>query len=340
MRIGTHILPRTQATGSGLSADWFGDMVRRADEFGFARISTADSQLDNLECFTSLTFIAMITRRADIGPQVTNPVTRDVGVLANALASLDVFSGGRAYMVMGRGDGAVYNAGLRPATVDHIHQYFVALQELLEEGVTTYEAREVRLPWAPRRGRKLPLYLAAEGPRMLKLAGAIADGVYVGAGLTPEIVRDSLERIHAGAREAGRDPSEVDIWWGTRSAIAPTRDEALARAKESLASAGNHALRGGFAGKHIPPEIEPRLRLYHERFDYSQKGRRTQNAPLMEELALTDYFLQRFGVVGTPEEVVDRLQELRALGIEQINLGAHDPDVLELIGEKIIPAVT
>jgi 5,10-methylenetetrahydromethanopterin reductase len=59
----------------------------------------------------------------------------------------------------------------------------------------------------------MPTYLAASGPRTLRLAGQIADGTAIRTGLTPEIVRDSIAQVHAGAREAGRDPAEIDLWW-------------------------------------------------------------------------------------------------------------------------------
>lgn len=167
----------------------FVDAVRRADGYGFARIMTADSQLAGLETFTALTLMATVTERARIGAQVTNPVMRDVGVMAVALGSLDLISNGRAAWILGRGDGAIHNAGLKMAT---LREYFLAVRELFEKGETQFRGRTVHYRWpdfwpggAPRR---IPLHIVAEGPRMLELAGAIADGVLVGTGLTPEVI--------------------------------------------------------------------------------------------------------------------------------------------------------
>lgn len=175
----------------------------------------------------------------------------------NTLASLDVVSGGRAFCLIGRGDGAVRNAGLRPATVSEMRVYLIALRELLATGTTRIADRTVRLPWAARHGRPVPVYLVAEGPRMLRLGDEAADGVFVGAGLLPEIVRETIETIHDGARSVGRDPSSVDVWWRTRSGLAPTREAALERARESVASAGSHAfLSGSF--QHVPEELHDR----------------------------------------------------------------------------------
>jgi len=275
---------------------------------------------------------------------VTNAVTRDVGVMANALASLDVVSGGRAFCLIARGDGAVRNAGLRPATVSEMRAYFLALRSLLDTGQAHLGDRTIRLPWVGHHPRRVPLYLVAEGPRMLRMAGELADGVFVGAGLTEVVVAESLATIHAGARAAGRDPAELDIWWDTRSGIGLTWADGLHRAKESLASIGNHAFHAGFEGKHVPAELHDPLREYARRFDYSEKGTSAQNGPLMEEFGLTEYFVERFGVVGTPEQVVARLRALEAIGVTQISMASHDrgiggPDSVELLGEQVLPHV-
>ena len=343
MRITIRIAAAPSWREGRASAEGFLARVRRADRYGFDRITVGDTQLRNLECFTALGVVAANTGRVQFGPGVTNPVTRDAGVMANALASLDVLSGGRAFCLIGRGDGAVRNAGLGPASVGVMREYFIALKELLHTGRAQLGDREVRLPWAGELDHKVPLYLVAEGPRMLRLAGEIADGVFVGAGLIPEVVRETLETIGAGARAAWRDTAELDIWWDTRSGIALTREDALTRAKESLASVGNHAFRGGFEGKHVPPELHASLRSYQQRFDYSQKGTSAQNGPLMDELGLTDYFAERFGVVGTPADVVARLKELDRIGVGQVSMASHNrglagvPDSVDLLGEQVLP---
>ena len=339
MRFAAHVTGRADVTPQGFSVAGFIDIVKAAEEVGFARISSADGQ-GGLECFTAHGLMASITSKAHIGPHVTNPVTRDVGVMASAMLSLHAISNGRAFLTIGRGDGAVYNTGLTPASVEEMKEYFLALRQLLEEGETVHRGQRKLLGWPRERMSNPPLYLVVEGPRMLRLGGAIADGVYIGAGLLPEVIADAVAAVHAGALEAGRDPAGVDIWWDSRFSVAPTHEEALAAALESIASPGNHALRGGFQGKHIPKELEPRLVQFHRGYDYAEKGRGGKNARLMESLGLRDYFLQRFGVVGTPGEVVERLRFLESLGVGQISVQMRDMEQLRLFAREVMPEVS
>jgi 5,10-methylenetetrahydromethanopterin reductase len=345
MRIAVRISAPLTTVDGRYTADGFVERARRADAYGFDRISVGDTQLRNMECFTAIGLLATETKYSHLGPGITNPVTRDVGVMANILTSLDVVSDGRMYCLIGRGDGAVRNAGLRPATVNEMRSYFIALRDLLDTGHAVYGEREIRLPWAGTHTRRIPLYLVAEGPRMLRMAGEIADGVFVGAGLLPDIVEESLGRIHEGAKSVGRNPTDLDIWWDTRSGIGPTTRDGMHRAAESIASAGNHALSGGLDGKNVPRQLHDHLAEYHERFDYSKKGDSSQNSPLMEELGLTNYFVERFGVVGTPAEIVDRLRQLESIGVTQVSMASHDrglvdiPDSIQLLGEDVLPFV-
>ena len=187
-------------------AEW----CRLSEEAGFDFIWLTDSQSLYREVFTSLAVCAAHTRRISFGPSVINPLTRHPAVAASALGALAEMSGGRVTAGIGTGDSAVLNLGLRPARVDDVRAYLLALRGLLEEGRAEWEGRECVLTWFKKR---VPLHLAAEGPRMLRLAGELADGVIVGTGFTPEMVRDALGYIEEGARLAGRKIGDIDIWW-------------------------------------------------------------------------------------------------------------------------------
>lgn len=337
------IAPDPEFGPDGPSLERFSTMVRLADRYGFAEMSVGDGP-GLTDCLVTLAYAATITNRIGLAVSVVNPLTRDPTVMASALLNLHVISGGRACMVLGRGDGAVRLAGLKEASVLQIKEYYLAVRDLLDHGEAVYQGRTVRFYTSSIRRLKemgkIPLYIITAGPRTLKMAGAIADGIHVAAGLAPEVIKDSLARIREGAIEAGRDPSKIDIWWSTRSSVGRTHQEAVDHAKESLASIGNHSLRGGsLEEKCVPEELRPKVQRYLELYDWREKGLARGNVALMEELGLYEYFLERFAVAGTPEEVVARLKYLQTLGVNKYSISAQDPDMMRLIGEEIIPAL-
>ena len=328
-----------RAPGSTPDVDEFREIMRRAERAGVSCVGAGESM--SHESFTIAGLIAADTSSMRVGLSMINPITRLPGTVAAALASLNYISRRRAYLIIARGDGAVHNAGYTPAKVETARAYFLAIRELLESAETTYKSRHIvmRSPlkeWGP----GIPLGFVAEGPRMLQLAGELGDLVQVGAGFTREVVEDSLERIRDGAHESGRSLDDLEIWWGGRFRLARTTKEAVEHPSTltSLASMGNHALRGDFVEKRVPAELHERLAEYHLGFDYARKGG-AENVALMQRLGLTDYFAERFGIIGAPDAVVARLRHLESLGVQNIELGARrlaDMDLLEDIIRAVV----
>src|SRR6267143_4416546 len=130
---------------------------------------------------------------------------------------------------------------------------------LIAKGEATYQGRPQRVRWSSSAVRpRVPISICAEGPRMLHLGGRIGDGVIAGTGLLPEVIKDTIARIHAGAREAGRDPADVDIWFTTRNTLDVDHDTAIDPVKASVSSILNHSMRFGLAGKLVPEALEKR----------------------------------------------------------------------------------
>src|SRR3954453_19552891 len=100
------------------------------------------------------------------------------------------------------------------------------------------------------RSRSVP-----RGPKTLHLGGRIFDGVIAGTGLLPEVISDTVERVAAGARAAGRDPSEAEIWFTTRSSLDSDRDKAIERIHASVSSILNHSMRFSLEGKNVPGQL-------------------------------------------------------------------------------------
>ena len=149
----------------------FGGLCREAEEAGFDLLGVADSQSVFRELYVALAIAARDTSRIRLGPLVTNPQTRHLVVTASAISSIDELSGGRAMLGLGSGDSAIYTLGAPPSTVAGLEDAVVTLGQLTSGALVERGTRK----WQVRRStRRVPIYLAAEGPRTLELAGRIA----------------------------------------------------------------------------------------------------------------------------------------------------------------------
>lgn len=194
-----------------------------AEHLGFGGVWIADSQSVFRDAFLALGAAAMSTRRIALASGVTNPKTRHPAVLACLAGTLAEASNGRMLVGIGVGESAVRNIGERPASVREFEEFVVALRGLLDGEEVGYRGNRLRLSWnAPR----VPVYVAASGPRMLRLAGRIGDGVLFQVGARPEAVRYAIDQIAAGQPRQGaihQRSSCACAWRSSSTRILSTR---------------------------------------------------------------------------------------------------------------------
>jgi 5,10-methylenetetrahydromethanopterin reductase len=315
--------------------------ARLAEEVGFDLVGIADSQSVYRELYVTAALCAAATRRVHIGPCVTNPITRHPAVSASAIATLDEVSEGRAFLGIGSGDSAVLNLGERPARLAELRGYVETLRALLMSGRAQWQGRVLRLSWAARR---VPVYLAAEGPRTLELAGEVADGVIVNLGLVPEIVKRAVAQVEAGARRAGRDPSSIEVWVMCRVNVCENPAAGLAEICMELASNAHHVFRFTLKGKHLPSHLEGPLRRVQASYRPEEHERiGGANAALMaQEPLLMEYLAERFAIVGPPEACAAKLRQLIQVGVCNFLFTGFVRDrraLIRALGEHVLPAL-
>jgi alkanesulfonate monooxygenase SsuD/methylene tetrahydromethanopterin reductase-like flavin-dependent oxidoreductase (luciferase family) len=323
----------------------FMELVRMAEGYGAEAIGTYDSAFLGGDAYVRATLMAQASARAAIGLRPSNPLTREPQVMASFLASLDSLTGGRAFLDIASGDSAVFNIGYAAASRARIEDYVTCVRDLLARGEATYQGRPQRVRWATHALRsRIPISVCAEGPRMLHLGGRIGDGVIAGTGLLPEVIKDTIARIHAGAREAARDPDAVDIWFTTRNALDVDHDTAIDRVKASVSSILNHSMRFGLEGKLVPERLEKTVQEYVDGYElYDHVLHAGRNPKRMDELGLTDYALRRFALAGTPRDWIARIEQIAEAGATKlwVGLGGSDLDRqlhdLRMLGEEIMP---
>ncbi|MQA74469.1 MAG: LLM class flavin-dependent oxidoreductase [Solirubrobacterales bacterium] len=288
----------------------FVELARSAERLGVDALWVIDSQLAMKDAYVGLALLAHETERIRIGPGVTNLVTRHETVIANAMASLASIAPGRVTVGLGAGDSSVFPLGRRPSTIRECEAGVRRLRSLLAGEEVEGEAGGLRLSFAP--DPPPPVYLAASQPRMLRLAGAVADGVIVMGPADPETVRMQMADVDAGAERAGRDPRAVfrDLW--VTVAVGPT---AVADVK-SWASAQARWLT---KWKQVPASLE-RFRDEMERsaatYDFGDHlSLRAGHAE-----AISDDFARSLAVAGDREECRRRLISLAGVGVDRITL--------------------
>lgn len=311
-----------------------------AEEAGFDVITMGDNQNLKRDLYMALTAMADATESIAIGPMVTNPITRHPGVTANAMCTLNDFSGGRAILGIGAGDSAVHTLGEKPARLRKMKEDIELIRALSRGESVEYNDSEVQLSWVD--DQRFPIYWAAEGPKTQHLAGALADVVVAGTGILPEIIDDQIERVREGARDAGRDPDEVEIWVMARCNVDDDRETAIDELKPMLAAHAHHSLGYSMEGKRVPEEYVEPIEALIESYNSKEHGLEGgANRDLLDELELTDYLVDRFGVVGTPEDCLERLREMEAIdnldGIHLVPSTGIKRKVITSFGEQVLP---
>ena len=306
LRCGMLLLPED------LSPSWSA-LCRASEEAGFAFLGVGDSQSIFRDVYVALTLAAQATNTIRLGPQVTNPVSRHLVVTASAISSVDEVAGGRAVLGIGSGDSALATVGAPPATLAGLEAAVVILRELtagraVPRGDGVWQVQRAR--------RQIPIYLSAEGPQTLRLAGRIADGVVVGLGTSPEAVSLALGYLSEGAAAAGRSLAALDIWWLVKANLGPIEDIRMA-----IAASANHAFKFTLEGKALPHShreaIEDLKRSYRSHHHEVRDG---ANATLTDRLGLTDYLADRFAFYGEPADCLRQIERAANAGARQFLL--------------------
>jgi 5,10-methylenetetrahydromethanopterin reductase len=296
-------------------------LARQAEAWGFDGLLVADSQNLNADVWVELALAAAATERIGLGPGVTNPVTRDLAVTASAAATLQAETGGRAVLGLGRGDSALAQIGRAPVAAAELERAVVDVQAYLRgEDVARAGGTASRIAWLPDDSvPKVPVSVAATGPRVIGLGARHAERLDLTVGAEPERVRWAVE-VAREAASGGPTPS-----LGVFLNVAVHPDPAVAR---DLVR-GSVAIFARFATEGAPPDgLSAVTRSGLERLASGYDESRHGQAGAAHARALEDEFVDRFAVAGPADEVIERLRELAGLGIERIVVvpGSLDAD--------------
>jgi probable F420-dependent oxidoreductase len=314
------------------------DLAKRAETYGFSHVWTFDSHILWEEPYVIYSQILAETRNIVVGPMVTNPATRDWTVTASTYATLNEMYGNRTVCGIGRGDSAVRVTNGKPTTLATMRESIHVIRELACGRGVDYDGSTITLPWAS--NSELEVWGAGYGPKALKLIGETCDGFILQLA-DPSIAEWTIGAVRAAATDAGRDPDDITI---CIAAPAYVGDD-LAYMRDQV------RWFGGMVGNHVADIVErygeeapvpAALTEYiknRKGYDYNQHGSSSSEHVDF----VPDEVIDRFCILGPVEEHLARLDELKALGVDQFAIYLqHDgkDHTLSEYGEKIIPRLT
>jgi 5,10-methylenetetrahydromethanopterin reductase len=339
------------------------DAARRIEAEGWDGQMFMDSQSLSADPYVRMGVWAVATERLKLSTGVTNPLTRHPAVIAAAAATVQSVSGGRAVLGIGRGDSALAYLGRAPASLASFRQALGDLQKLLrgeevafgaEHGIADAPSIDTmslggrptatRLQWLPAGLPKVPLDVAATGPKVIEMSAPLAERVTFSVGAIPERIGWAVELARAARQK--QHLSEAGISYGAQIIVVCHPDiEAVRQLATTMVAplVRFQVIQGDAAG--------PQSASDAENFGAVQRGYdMTKHAMVLSEdrvkgATLGWDFVRRFAIVGSPDHCTERLLQLAALGIERfvvVGPGYHPearPSGPGLFVSEVMPAV-
>lgn len=200
------------------------EFIAGCEAAGFAGVGVHDHQHSGRDVFLTLALAAERTSALTLYPATSNPVTRHPMVLASLAHTLEEIAPGRVRLTVGPGFLSVGNIGKPRASVEIMRKAILTIRRLLRGESVTFNGTESRLRNLS--DRPTPVYMTAAGPRMVELAGEVADGALLLVGLHPKAIEAARLKLEVGARRASRDLKDFQTIFITPTAVAEDSKEA------------------------------------------------------------------------------------------------------------------
>jgi probable F420-dependent oxidoreductase len=309
-------------------------LTRQAEAAGFEYGWIFDSHVLWKEPYPLLALMAANTQRMRFGTCVTNPAVRDLTVTASLFATLNLISGGRMELGIGRGDSSRRVLGKKPVSWSQLETAVRVFRDLTAGCEIEYEGQPTRLTWAEVSPR---VWIAGYGPKVLHMAGRVADGIILQFA-DPDLISWCLGFVKEGARAAGRDPNDIEVMAAAPVWVSDDLAVARERVRWFPALVSNHVM--DLIRQYKPEDLPPALTAYVQdrgKYDYQHHCEvGSDNADFV-----SDEVIDRFCLVGPVKAHHEKLRKLASVGVTQFNLYlmcGDEEQSLEIYGRDVLPA--
>ena len=284
--------------------------VARCEDAGLDGVGIHDHPSSGRDAYLALALAAQATRRLQLFPATSSPLVRHPLLLASLAHSLEEIAPGRTCLTVAPGFISTRSIGLQRAPVAVMRDAILDLRRLLAGEDVAFGRTPTRL--RNRGATATPVHLLAAGPRMIELAGEVADGAFLMVGLHPAAVRSARRHLEAGAARAGRSLAGFPVVFVTTLGLG------------SEAHVGARWVRSWFAPGQpfLNYPSASNLRWLREAgFDLAE-----QHDPSAIDEDQARRMADAFGLFGPPERCAERLlQAQEESGVEHVFLfPAHD----------------
>lgn len=314
MKHGVGLFPESVSAAVSFAKD--------VDDGPYEKLWITDSHQLYADPYVTLAQCAAATDDIELSTGVTNPVTRHPTVTANAIASVNEVSDGRTTLAIGAGDSAVYSVGETPARVAGLAEAVTDIRALFDGDAVEFGGEPFLLEAGD---PPSAVHVAAEGPKTLRMAGEVADGVVFGGGTDPETVDAALERIAEGCADAGRSIDDLTVTALAPTCVAETTAEAVDELLDVLEPIAYHNF--SVSTGDAPPDLRPELERLVDRHDMAEHGQSDAAPARSLSDDLKRYLGDRFAIAGPPERCHERLESLSDRGVDAVYHGFPTRDV-------------
>jgi len=341
-------------------------LAREIEEAGWDGLLVVDSQNLSGDPYVALALAATVTKTLGLGTGVTNSVTREAAVTAASITSVHRVSGGRAVLGIGRGDSALAHLGRAPARLGQFERYLRHLQKYLAGESVPFDELKIpddvappmsglhlhdappasRIGWIAdglKDGGKVPVEVAVSGPKVIAMAALHGDRVMFTVGADVERLQWGIELAKKTRKEAGLDPDAIKF--GAFINLGCHADIGMARAlvRGGLTTYARFSVMHGKANGPFSSKDRGVLESLRTNYDMKQHTRGDSR----QAGILTDDFIDRYAIVGSPDRCIARLKELEKLGLDKVAISggtrgapvAEIPVAKALVTKYVLPGM-
>ena len=321
------------------------EQAKLAEASGYDTLWVADERFYR-EVYSTLAVLAQNTTRVKLGTCVTDPFARHPALTAMAIATLDEISNQRAILGIGAGISGFGELGIvrkKPAAA--IREMIEVVRALLKGEQVDFHGDVVtfnngKLSFKPVRA-EIPIFVASNGPLGQRVTGGNADGGLMEGCGNVEEVKAFRANLTQGAKKKGRDPSKVKLLLRLNACLSPDGK----KARDGLRLGVARMLAAGRL-KFMTAEKQGLLLTPEQVAPYANVRYADGAAPYTPLLPLvTDRHVDAFALAGTPDEIVQRMKDLKAAGADGFIVfpfacdGTTAEQTLTLLGKDVWPRV-